>query len=80
MPTLSPSDLINNPTSTAIATGSALRAFLGASLAFFTGNDERMERYAVRGSVFGGLAGIAVEIAGHITLLSSPTGELTFRR
>ncbi len=39
-----------------------------------------MERYAVRGSVFGGLAGIAVEIAGHITLLSSPTGELAFRR
>src|SRR5690242_5070242 len=38
-------DLLNNPTTTGIATGAALGAFAGGSYAMLTGHDEDIERY-----------------------------------
>ena len=48
-----------------------LGGFAGASLAMLTGRDEELERYAARGSVWGGLAGIALELS---TLLGRAIG------
>jgi hypothetical protein len=66
------SNLIDSAPATTIATGSALGAFIGASIATFTGHDEKLERYASRGLVAGGMFAIVVEVASEIARLIYP--------
>jgi hypothetical protein len=66
------SDLVDNPTATGIATCTALGAFAGGSYAMLIGQDEQIERYAARWSVYGGMLGIALELSAHIARLIGP--------
>ncbi len=66
-------DLLNGSTTTGVVTGSALGMFLGASYAILTGREDRLDRYMGRGSMYGGLFGILVEVSAHIGRLIGPT-------
>lgn len=68
--------LINSPAATGIATCTALGAFAGASLAMLTGRDEELERDAARGSVWGGLAGIALELTTLVGRATVPVAAV----
>ncbi len=66
-------DLLNNPTTTGIATGTALGMFIGASYAVLTGREDQLDRYMGRGSMYGGMLGLLVEITTRIGRLIAPT-------
>jgi DMSO reductase anchor subunit len=66
------SNLLASPPATTIATGSALGAFIGASIASFTGHEDKIERYASRGLVVGGCIAVIGELASEIARLIYP--------
>lgn len=72
-------DLINNPTTTGIATGVALGVFAGGAIAWLTGHDDQIEHYAARGSVVGGFVGILLELSTQIGRAIGPLRALGSR-
>jgi len=69
-------DLLNSPATVGIATGSALGGFIGASIAFLTGREDKMDLYIGRGAAAGGYAALCYEIAKAITRTVGPASDV----